>query len=156
MQDAMVGALRHHDVLDSRAVAVVDSYLRRSILNRVRDEVRRRALGEVENGTDDSRIDLALTPAEALLESEERRLFRQGLARLSPGDQALIIGRVELRMTCAELAAELGAASPDAVRMAAKAAVLRLGRQMGLLAAEGTVESRRAAPAPPAGSLRRS
>ena len=60
----------------------------------------------------------------------ERRL---GLALGEDLAKAVIIGRVELHLTCEELARVLGSGSPGAIRAASKRALLRLAREMDRL-----------------------
>lgn len=136
VQDAMVGALVHGETLEAAPEDGVLFYLRRSVLNQIQDEVRRSDRGEVETITSDPRVDPRLPPDAQASARETRRHFQQALDRLGAEDQALVIGRVELHLSCEELARLLGAASPAAVRMASKRAVVRLGREMGRLEAE--------------------
>jgi RNA polymerase sigma factor (sigma-70 family) len=133
VQDAMVGALVHADALQDAQEPAIRSYLRHSILNRIRDELRRSAIGEIDSVERDHRVDPGPGPDVLIQAREERLLFRMALDRLSPEDQALVVGRVELRLDCEVLAAALGAPSSDAVRVASRRAVLRLGREMGRL-----------------------
>lgn len=133
VQDAAVGALRNYEQIESTGEPGLWVYLRNSVLNRIRDETRRSARGEVALTITDSRPDPAPTPDRNLEAREERRRFQAALDRLSAEDQALIIGRVELHLTCEELARVLGSGSPGAIRAASKRALLRLAREMDRL-----------------------
>jgi len=132
----MVGALVHGEELQGAQEPVVRFYLRHSVLNRIRDEIRRSAIGETESAEGcGQRVDSGSSSDAQIQVREERLLFRRALNRLTPEDQAVIVGRVELRLGCAELAAALGAPSAEAVRVASHRALSRLGREVGLLEA---------------------
>lgn len=131
-----MGALRHEEQLEPAGERGLWAYLRKSVINRIRDELRRSRQGEVALAASDPRRDPEPSPEARLVALEERRRFQAALDRLNPEDQALVIGRVEMRVSCEELAVWLGLASSDAVRMAAKRAVLRLAREMDRLEAE--------------------
>ncbi len=133
VQDAALGALCNQKQIESRGEPGLWVYLRNSVLNGIRDETRRSARGEVALTITDSRPDPAPTPDRRLEAREERRLFQAALDRLSGEDQALIIGRVELHLTCEELARVLGSGSPGAIRAASKRALLRLAQEMDRL-----------------------
>lgn len=131
-----MGALRHEEQLEPAGERGLWAYLRKSVINRIRDELRRSRQGEVALAASDPRRDPEPSPEARLVALEERRRFQAALDRLSPEDQALVIGRVEMHLSCKELALWLGVPSPEAVRIAAKRAVLRLAREMGRLEVE--------------------
>lgn len=133
VQDACTGAITHLSELEAREPAQVDFYLRQSIRNRILDEVRRAARGEVASAEGLAIPDPRPSPRDEAIESDERRRYRQALLRLDEDDQQLVVGRVELRLSYEELARATGRDSTEAVRGAARRAMFRLAREIGEL-----------------------
>ena len=133
VQDACSGAITHLPDLDQRAPAQVDFYLRQSIRNRIRDEVRRARIGETASSEGLSISDSRPGPLEEALESDERRRFLAALLALDPDDQQLVVGRVELKLDYEALARATGRDSDEATRCAVRRAMFRLARQIAAL-----------------------
>lgn len=128
VQEAALAALTRFSSREE-PLGNVEGYLRRSIRNRIVDEVRHaRRLGVHAAHADHEPPDPSPLPVEAIVESEERRRFRAALAQLNEDDQHLIVGRIELGLSWRHLARATGRSSADAARVAAKSAVLRLAR----------------------------
>lgn len=106
------------------------AYLRQAVMNRIKNELRR-AIRRPEQAALDSQIeDEALSPLEALLGKETIAAYDGALEQLEPRDQDLIIGRVELGLSFAELALATGRPSADAARMAVGRALVRMARHL--------------------------
>jgi len=133
IQDACSGAITHLPDLDARDPAQVDIYLRQSIRNRIRDEVRRARIGETASSEGLSIVDSRPGPLEEALESDERRRFRAALLALDPDDQQLVVGRVELKLGYEALARATGRESEEATRCAVRRAMFRLARGIAAL-----------------------
>lgn len=141
VQDACTGAITHLQDLDSRDPAQVDFYLRRSIRNRILDEVRRAGRGEVVSSEGLAVEDPRPTPHEEAVESDERRRYRRALLRLQDDDQQLVVGRVELKLSYEELARATGRESAEATRCAVRRAMLRLAYEIGALERRATASA---------------
>lgn len=132
VQDAVVRALGRIDVFEHRSVDGLRAYLRESVRNRIRDEVRRvsrRGVGEelpeeLHAGGD--------SPLEELILKERSERYLAALRTLRPDDRLAIIFRLEHRHSFEEIAQKLGKPSPDAARMAVSRAVKRLAEAIGL------------------------
>lgn len=133
VQDACSGAITHLVDLDERDPSQVDFYLKQSIRNRIRDEVRRAKIGETASSERLTVADPRPSPLDEILESDERRRFRAALLALDADDQQLVVGRVELHMSYAELARATGRDSDEATRCAARRAMFRLARQLAAI-----------------------
>lgn len=105
-------------------------YLEACIRNRIRDEIRRAKLGEVASRSSCNVSDSRPGPFEDAVDSQERTRFRRGLERLSPRDQLLIVGRLELGLSWDELSLASGYPTVQAARSATRRAMSRLARQM--------------------------
>jgi RNA polymerase sigma-70 factor (ECF subfamily) len=99
-------------------------------MNRLRDELRRK--GRVPALVDVNDLDLAGegSPLEETMGREATARYLAALARLEPEEREVIIGRVEMEYSYAELAEALGKPTPDAARKAARRALLRLAEEM--------------------------
>ena len=66
------------------------------------------------------------SPEEDAIRAEEYDHYREAVPRLTPKDRALIVARIEMQWSLAEIAHRYGMPSVDAARMAVNRAVKRL------------------------------
>ena len=130
VQDTLLQTFKHLGDFEPRRVGALQAYLRQAVLNRLRDELRRRArqppAADI-NGLEDVTARSSLEQAIGRQAIEE---YEDALARLSPGEREVIIARVELGYTYGELAEAMGKPSAEAARKAARRALLRLAEEM--------------------------
>jgi RNA polymerase sigma-70 factor (ECF subfamily) len=131
VQETLLQTFRRIDQFDARGVGALYGYLRQAVLNRIRDELRRKGRRPDATGLDGSEKDGGVSPLEHAIGSEMTERYERALARLSPTQQELIIARVEMGCDYEELAESLGRPSADAVRKAARRALIRLAEEMG-------------------------
>jgi RNA polymerase sigma-70 factor, ECF subfamily len=130
VQDAMFNAFRRIDAVEIKRKGALSAYLRQSIQNRIRDEFRAFARRKPHDTLDSELMTAERSPLDRLLDTETRARYESALRRLRPGDQELIVGRLELEYSYDQLAAATGRRSVDAVRIALRRAVLRLAEGM--------------------------
>jgi RNA polymerase sigma-70 factor (ECF subfamily) len=132
VQVTLVQAFKRIGALDLSRVGALQAYLRQSVLNRIRSELRR-AGRQPDVGTLDERVEAesGQSPLEQAIGGEIVERYEKALAALRPEEQEAIIGRVEMGYTYPELADALGKPSADAARKAAERALLRLAEEMG-------------------------
>jgi len=127
-----VQTLRHIDDFEPRHEGALQAYLRQALINRVRDEVRR--VGRYPKATEldeqDEHADSGASPLEEAIGREALERYENALQRLRPEEREVIIARVEMQQSYAQIAAAHGKASPDAARMAVTRALLRLAEEM--------------------------
>jgi RNA polymerase sigma-70 factor (ECF subfamily) len=129
VQDTLFRTFKRLEDFEPRASGSLQAYLRRAVLNRLRDELRRK--GRLPEMTDlDSLNYEGQSPIEETLGREVVAEYEQALARLNPDEQEAIIGRIEMGYTYEELARALGKPTPDAARKAAQRALVRLAEEM--------------------------
>jgi RNA polymerase sigma-70 factor (ECF subfamily) len=104
-------------------------YVRRALRNRLRDELRRRPPVEPLDKADEI-PDPAPSPAEEAIGRERLERYESALETLSEKERLAVVGRLEWGLPYAELATELGAASPDAARMTVTRALVKLSRRI--------------------------
>jgi RNA polymerase sigma factor (sigma-70 family) len=106
------------------------AYLRRILLNAVRDE-----LSDAKSSPDKLELDEGLhsdgrSPVEMAVEADTLKRYENALACLPDLQQAAVILRVEFGMSFPEIATELGCASANAARMMVTRALTQLAERM--------------------------
>jgi RNA polymerase sigma factor (sigma-70 family) len=130
VQDALLQTFRNMQGFEYRGEGALYAYLRHAVLNRVREELRRRERRPEQTAVNSAIEDNAETPLEAAMGSEFISRYDSALQRLSADERQAVIARVELGLSHRELAEALGKGSPDAARMAVARALVRLAREM--------------------------
>jgi len=130
VQDTLLRTFRKIEGIEVRGVGALQAYLRQAVMNRLRDELRRKGRAPVL--VDGEGLDLQAdgSPLEDAIGSEAFERYQAALARLRPEEREAIIARVEMDYSYAELAEILGKPTPDAARKAAQRALLRLAEEM--------------------------
>jgi RNA polymerase sigma-70 factor (ECF subfamily) len=126
VQETVLHVLRRLDHFEPRHVGAMQAYLRMSVINRIRDEVRKigRQPAPVELPEDLS-ADLT-SPLEAAIETEAYARYREALSHLSPREREMIVARIEVQWSLAEIASRFGMKTADAARMAVTRALKKL------------------------------
>jgi RNA polymerase sigma-70 factor (ECF subfamily) len=132
VQDALLQTFRRLGNFEARGPGALQAYLRQAILNRVRDELRKKGRRPAETDLDGLEVDRRKSPLEEAIGREAIECYEQALATLRPDEREAIIGRVEMGYSYEELAEVLGKPSADAARKAAKRALVRLAEQMDI------------------------
>lgn len=130
VQEAVISAMRNIGTFEPRHQGALQAYLRRAVINRIRDVIRRtkRRPSQVEL-PEDLKAE-GTSPIDAVLGEERTALYDAALERLSEEDQEAIIGRIELGYSYQDLAVVLGRSSADAARMAVTRALKRLAKEL--------------------------
>lgn len=129
VQEAALHLLRRVDDFEPRHVGAMQAYLRQSIINRIRDEIRRvgRRPAPVEL-VDDPPGD-APSPLEVAIQHESYERYRSALNRLATRDRELVVARMEAQWSFAQIADRFGIATADAARMAVNRALKKLSKE---------------------------
>ena len=134
VQETVLSTLRRLDAFEPQREGALMAYLRRALLNRIRDQFRlfsRRPdvgslsdeLAEQVAGDDESPLDAAISRA-------DQQRYRAALVRLRPIDRRAIVASIELGYSYEQLALVLNKPSAPAARLAVRRALIRLGREM--------------------------
>jgi RNA polymerase sigma factor (sigma-70 family) len=130
VQETLIQTFRRIEGFEPRGVGALQAYLRQAVLNRIRDELRRKRrrpdMAEL-NGLE---IDRGESPLEQAIGREAVDRYEEALTRLRPDEREAIIARVELGYSYEELAEALGKPTADAARKAAQRALARLAEEM--------------------------
>ena len=126
VQDAALHVLRRLDVFEPRHVGAMQAYLRQSVINRIRDEVRRLGRQPAAVALPDEHPANATSPLETAIQAESYERYRRALGGLTPRDRELVVARVEMQWSVSEIAQRLAMPTVDAARMAVNRALKRL------------------------------
>lgn len=130
VQETAVRAINRIGAFEPRHPGALQAYLRQAVVNRIRDEIRRRGRVPAPAELDDNEPDLGASPLEAAIGLEAVERYEAALARLRPDEREAIVARVEMDFGYEEVARALGKPSPDAARMAVSRALVRLAEEM--------------------------
>lgn len=126
VQEALLQTFKRIDSFEARGAGSLHAYLRQAVLNRIRDELRRRHRRPDLTELDSQKADNGVSPLEQAIGREALDRYEDALAQLKPEEQEAIIARVEMGYTYPELAESLGKPSADAARQTAQRALVRL------------------------------
>ena len=126
VQDAVFRSIALLDRFEPRQGGGIQAYLRMAVINRVRDEARRlrRQAGSV--AFDEGRVSDETSPLDEAIRRETNQKCGEALLRLRPKDRRLVLARVQLECSFAEIARRFDLPTPAAARMAFNRALLRL------------------------------
>lgn len=130
VQDAAMNAIARLDSFEPRHVGAMQAYLRQSVINRIRDEMRRftRRPASVELPEDFKSEQPS--PEEHAIHEQTYARYRAAMNTLRPRERELVIARVEAQWTAPEIAEHFGFNTVDGARMAVNRAMQRLGVAM--------------------------
>src|SRR5262245_3959893 len=130
VQEAALHAFQRLDVFEPRHVGAMQAYLRMSVINRIRDEVRRVTRHPAAEELPPEHPCDATSPLEAAIQTESYERYRAALAHLKHRDREMVLARVEAQWSLSEIAQRFGLRTVDAARMAVTRAVRRLSEHM--------------------------
>jgi RNA polymerase sigma-70 factor (ECF subfamily) len=130
VQETLLKTFKRIEGFQPRRVGALQAYLRQAVLNRIKDELRRKGRRPDATELDGLEADLSASPLERAIGQEAVERYERALARLRPEEQEAVIGRVEMGYSYEELAEALDKATPDAARKAAERALVRLAEEM--------------------------
>ena len=131
VQVSLLRALDHVKDFEARREGAFLAYLRRILINAVRDELRRSARRNEVGQLPESLSDPAPSLVEQAIGRELVERYEAALAELDEVSQEAVILRVELGCTYQEIAAATGSPSANAARMRVSRALVRLAEAMG-------------------------
>ncbi len=130
VHDALTRVLGRVDQLDVRGKGALAAYLRRSIQNRILDEMRYVGLRPPADLEHVQLEDPAPSVIDTIASEQDQRRYKAALTRLSSLDRDLIVGAVELGYNHEQLALATGKPTPGSARVALTRAIERLVVEM--------------------------
>jgi RNA polymerase sigma-70 factor (ECF subfamily) len=126
VQHAAINAISHLDSFEPRHVGAMQAYLRRSVINRIRDEMRRVGRRGSPMELSDHLSSGVPSPLEQAIRKEAYDQYRAALRKLKPKDRELVIARIEAQWNAQEIAEYFGFSTSAAAGMAIHRALERL------------------------------
>lgn len=130
VQDTLLRTFTRIGEFEPRRSGALQAYLRQAVVNRLRDELRRKGRQPESTDLDDVTLDAAKSPLEEAIGREAVERYEQALERLKAEEREAIIARIEMGYSYEELAQVLGKPTPDAARKTAQRALVRLAEEM--------------------------
>jgi len=133
VQETVLQTIRNLGSFEPQREGALLAYLRRSLLNRIRDRFRyamRHPTAAALTPADETSLDDAASPLDLAISEEDRRRYEEGLSLLTPAEREAIVGRVELGYSYEQLALILKKPTPGAARLFVRRALLRLSDEM--------------------------
>jgi RNA polymerase sigma-70 factor (ECF subfamily) len=130
VQDTVLRALSRLDSFEVRHQGALHAYLRRAVINRIRDEIRRVKRRPLRNELCEQHPVAAPSPLQHAIGREAVEKYRAALQRLRPLDRQAIVARLEWQLTYEEIAALLNKPTAEAARLTVTRAIARLIKAM--------------------------
>ncbi len=130
VQVTLLRALDRVEGFEARREGAFLAYLRRILLNAVRDEVRRSRRRPADRIGDHEPPDDAPSLLERQVGRDVMESYEAALASLSPSQQEAVIMRVEFGYAYAQIAEAIGGTTANAVRMKVARALVELAEAM--------------------------
>jgi RNA polymerase sigma factor (sigma-70 family) len=136
VQDALLQTFKRLGVFDPRGPGALHAYLRQAVMNKLRDELRRRGRQPETLTLDDPAGGEALgieggeSPLTQAIGRENVERYQRALATLKPEEREAVIGRIEMGYTYQELAEAIGRPTAEAARKATERALVHLAEEM--------------------------
>lgn len=130
VQDTLLRTFNRIREFEPRGVGALQAYLRQAVLNRIREELRRKGRRPEMTELDGLEQDGGDSPLEQAIGREAVEAYEQALDRLRPEEREVIVARIEMGCTYEEIAEALDKPTPDAARKAAQRALVRLAEEL--------------------------
>jgi RNA polymerase sigma factor (sigma-70 family) len=130
VQDTLARSLSNLSRFRPQGEGALQAYLRRAIVNRIKDEIRRRGRQPELTTLEAAVADRGQSPLETAIGKELMDRYDRALECLPEEDREAVIARIELGCSYAEIAEALGRPSADAARMAVSRALVRLAEAL--------------------------
>jgi RNA polymerase sigma-70 factor (ECF subfamily) len=126
VQETVLHVLRRLDTFQPHHVGAMQAYLRQSVINRIRDEVRRIGRHPASCELPDDMASEEPSPEEQAVKAEAVSRYHEALGALISRDRQLVVARIEAQWSYDEIATHFALSTPDAARMAVARALRRL------------------------------
>jgi RNA polymerase sigma-70 factor (ECF subfamily) len=130
VQDTLVRSVANLDHFEARGEGALQAYLRGAVMNRIRDEIRRKRRLPTAGPLDATIPADGRSPLESAIGSEVLENYDRSLARLDAESREAVIARIEMGCSYAEIAEAMNKPTADAARMMVSRALVRLAEEM--------------------------
>jgi RNA polymerase sigma-70 factor, ECF subfamily len=130
VQDAVLYTFKRLPAFTPQRDGALLGYLRRTLINRIRDQFRLAARRPAPVPIDDEHPDAGASPLDRTIDGETQERYRRALTRLRPSDRDAILARLEHGYSYEQLALILSKPTAEAARLAVRRALVRLAHEM--------------------------
>ena len=130
IQDTLLQTFKRIDDFEHRGVGALQAYLRQAVLNRIRDELRRKGRQPPMSALNEEDAAAIQSPLELAIGREGLEAYERALEQLRPEEREAIIARIEMGLSHAEVAEALGKPTVAAAHMAVSRALVHLAEEM--------------------------
>lgn len=130
VQTTLIRVLKRIETLDIQREGAFLAYLRTSLLNALRDDLRLSVNRSHREPIPDTSKSADRSPLDRLIDQDTYEAYETALGTLSSDQQEAVILRLEFQMSYAEIADAVGVASADAARMKVTRAVAKLAEAL--------------------------
>jgi RNA polymerase sigma-70 factor (ECF subfamily) len=130
VQDTLIRTVANLGHFENRGEGALQAYLRGAVMNRIRDEIRRRQRIPAPAPLDSAIPAQVRSPLEQAIGAETLEKYDRALERLDDETREAVIARIEMGCSYAEVAELLGKPSADAARMTVSRALVKLAEEM--------------------------
>jgi RNA polymerase sigma factor (sigma-70 family) len=130
VQDTLIRSVANLDHFEARGEGALQAYLRGAVMNRIRDEIRRRHRTPAIGALDPTIAAEGQSPLDSAIGAETMAKYDRALDRLEPETREAVIARIEMGCSYAEIAELMDKPSADAARMTVSRALVRLAEEM--------------------------
>jgi RNA polymerase sigma factor (sigma-70 family) len=130
VQETVLHVFKRVDGFEPRGEGALQAYLRRAVMNRIRNEFRNKGRKPPFEDLDEEAPGDHTSPLEAAIRQEQLERYDAALSHLSEHERDLIVARLEVGLTYEEMAEALGKPSWNAARMATARALVRLAQEL--------------------------
>jgi len=130
VQDAVLYTFKRLPAFTPQRDGALLGYLRRTLVNRIRDEFRLAARRPSPVPIDGNHPGEDTSPLDKTIDRETQERYRRALTRLRPPDRDAILARLEHGYSYDQLALILSKPTAEAARLAVRRALVRLAREM--------------------------
>ena len=130
VQEAVLHLIARSAVFEPTTAEATLAYLRKTVLNLVRDEARRLARRPISTELTEDVPEVVETPLDRIILQQTYDHYREALATLRPRDRILIMASLEKDWSVQEITARLPMKSVSATRVALSRALQRLAKQL--------------------------
>ena len=130
VQEALLGTFRNFDTFDNRGEWALQAYLRRAVMNRIRNELERVSTRPRVSEFPETLPSREPSPLEQAVGAELFQRYETALEELSGAEREAVIARLELGCSYQEIATLLEKPSVDAARMTVARALAKVAQAM--------------------------
>jgi RNA polymerase sigma-70 factor (ECF subfamily) len=130
VQDTMIRSVANLGHFEARGEGALQAYLRGAVMNRIRDEIRRKRRQPTPGPLDSTIAAQGQSPLESAIGAETLAKYDRALDRLDQETREAVIARIEMGCSYAEIAELMDKPSPDAARMTVSRALVKLAEEM--------------------------